>query len=115
MSRDSAGPHGHLPYAHVPSSRCGVPMRHAVRKDLNQADVVQELRKVGATVRILHEPLDLLVGFRGKNLLLEVKRPDKKGWRSERTRAQIKFMDTWRGQFAIVYTAQEAVDIVLHL
>jgi hypothetical protein len=87
-------------------------MRYALRKDLNQTDVVQALRDIGAEVRVLHKPLDLLVGYRGLNFLLEVKRPDKKGWKSERTPEQIKFMDTWRGQFAVVYTAQEAIDVV---
>ena len=95
------------------TARCGGLMRVAVRKDSNQKDVVDELRKIGATVRVLHQPLDLLVGYRGKNLLLEVKRPEKRGWKSERTPEQVKFMDTWRGQFAIVYTAQEAVELVL--
>lgn len=90
-------------------------MRRALRKDLNQKDVVRALEDIGASVHALHQPLDLLVGFRGVTLLVEVKRPDKKGWKSEYTKAQIKFRQTWRGQFVTVYTAEEAVDVVVAL
>lgn len=86
--------------------------RYALRKDANQADVVEALRAIGASVKPLHQPLDLLVGYRGKTYLIEVKRPDKKGWRSEKTKEQINFIATWRGQYAIVYTAAEAIEVV---
>jgi len=90
-------------------------MRHALRKDLNQRDVVKALEDIGASVKPLHQPLDLLIGFRGHTYLFEVKRPDKKGWKSEYTPQQIKFRQTWRGQMATVYTAEEAVYVLLEL
>ena len=48
-------------------------LRRAKRTDLNQAEIVQALRSAGARVWILGQPLDLLVGFRGRLVLLEVK------------------------------------------
>lgn len=49
----------------------------AKRTDQNQAEIVQALRSVGATVQSLHTVgkgcPDLLVGYRGKNYLMEVK------------------------------------------
>ena len=86
--------------------------RYALRKDKNQGDIVDALRKVGATVRVMHDPLDLIVGFRGRNFLLECKQEKKKGWASELTPAQIKFCNEWQGQHAIVYTAEEAIAVI---
>ena len=52
-------------------------MRTAAKVDSNQADIVAALRQCGATVQLLHQVgggcPDLLVGFRGQNLLIEVK------------------------------------------
>ena len=36
-------------------------MRHALRTDNNQAEIVDALRKAGAVVEIIHEPVDLRV------------------------------------------------------
>lgn len=52
-------------------------MRYAANKDGPHAAVVQALRDAGASVEVLEGRRagvpDLLVGYRGKNLLLEVK------------------------------------------
>lgn len=56
-------------------------MRIRARTDVNQASIVKGLRGIGASVAILAQigngiP-DLLVGFRGKNFLFEIKDGDK--------------------------------------
>ena len=48
-------------------------MNYAKRTDANQAEIVDALRKVGAWVYVAHQPFDLLVIFRGKVDMLEVK------------------------------------------
>lgn len=52
-------------------------MRRAARVDANQAAIAEALRSCGATVQLIHTVgkgcPDLLVGFGGINLLLEVK------------------------------------------
>ena len=48
-------------------------MRHALRVDANQKQVVSALEAAGATVEVIGKPVDLLVGFRGRFFLMEVK------------------------------------------
>ena len=55
-------------------------MRRANRVDYNQSVIVESLRKAGAYVRIVtmgDGVPDLLVGYKGFTLLLEVKDGDK--------------------------------------
>jgi len=52
-------------------------MRRAARIDANQPAIIAALRSIGATVQPLHAVgggcPDLLVGLRGRNILMEVK------------------------------------------
>jgi hypothetical protein len=88
-------------------------MRRAARTDDNQHDLVEALKKIGAKCYFIGKPVDLLVGYRGKNLLLEVKRPDKLGQPSAFTKDQKDFIDTWPGEVKIVSTIEEAVSAVV--
>jgi hypothetical protein len=77
--------------------------RHGVRRDENEAPIVRDLKKIGASVIRLNDA-DLLVGFRQVNYLLEIKMPGfgiRKG-------VQQEFWDTWRGQKAVVHNFDEA-------
>lgn len=80
----------------------------ARRTDSNQAEIVEALRQVGASVFSLHTVgrgvPDLLVGFRGCNYLLEVK--SKKG---KLTPDQEQWVNSWSGEVAIVRTVLEAL------
>ena len=77
--------------------------RYAKRRDPNEPDIVRALRDVGATVKRLDD-IDLLVGWRGRNFLLEVK--DRKGALKP---SQEEMVRTWRGQYEIVRSADEAL------
>ncbi len=83
-------------------------MRHIARVDANQAEIVDALRKVGATVQLLHQVgagcPDILAGFRGQNHLLEIKTAD-----GRLTGDQAEWLLVWRGQVAIVRTPEEAL------
>lgn len=85
--------------------------RWAAKVDRNQAAIVEALRGVGASVLILARVgqgcADLSVGWRGRNYFLEVKTDDGK-----LTPAEQEFMDSWRGQYAIVRTADEALKAI---
>ena len=86
------------------------PNRYAQRKDANQSEIVDALEQIGCDVWVLNQPCDLLVGFRGWNLCVEVKvdrRP------SRITPAQKKWNGSWRGQRVTVTTPLEAVQAVL--
>jgi len=50
-------------------------MRHAARVDSNQTEIVAAFRAIGASVFVLKLPVDLLVGYAGKTVLVEVKDP----------------------------------------
>ena len=88
-------------------------MRTRARTDRNQAEVIRALEKLGATV----EPIrsirpgvpDLLVGFQGRNYLIEVKTP-KTGRLSE---AQKFWRDGWKGSKPFVIKTTD--DVILWL
>ena len=81
--------------------------KYAKNRDLNESSIVATLRAAGADVLHL-DAIDLLVGFRGTNYLLEVKQPGQK----IRTEQQQKLHDSWRGQLAIVYTPTQALEAI---
>jgi hypothetical protein len=85
-------------------------MRRAARTDSNQQAIVQALRAVGALPYYIKEPCDLIVGYRGKNTLLEIKNRDGK---DQLTKAQVEFIATWPGQIEVVYTVEEALKAVI--
>jgi hypothetical protein len=71
---------------------------------------VEALRKVGAKVHYIKEPVDLVVGFRGRNVLLEIKNPD--GFDKVSTEQQ-EFIDGWPGEVHVVRDVAEAMNAVL--
>jgi hypothetical protein len=92
-------------------------MRRAAHVDSNQAEIVEVLRYVGATVAHLHTVgggvPDLVVGYKGRNYLLEVKPGDAKDKRrralndNERT-----WHSQWGGQAAVVLDPLHALGVI---
>lgn len=68
-------------------------MRRAARVDANQEAVVSALRAAGAYVWIIGLPVDLLVGFRDRTFLMEIKHGPKK----RLTALQEDFFTNWHG------------------
>ena len=91
-------------------------MRRAARTDGNHAEVVKALRAIGASVADTSGVgagfPDLVVGYRGRNWLVEVKDGRKSPSRRALTPDQVEFVATWRGHWVKVESAQEAVDKV---
>lgn len=91
-------------------------MRRAARVDANQEQVVSALRACGAYVRIVTQGEglpDLLVGYRGYTLLLEVKDGRKPPSARKLTEAEAKFFEEWQGGLlAKVESVEEALDIL---
>ena len=77
------------------------------KRDINEPEIVAALEAIGCKVFRLDQPLDLLVGYRGKNWLIEVK--TEKGYL---TKSQKKFLPEWRGQLAVVRTPEQAISVV---
>lgn len=91
-------------------------MGYAKRVDDNQGAIVQALRQVGARVQLLHAVgrgcPDLLVGFRGLNVLLEVKDGSKPPSARKLTADEQAWHDDWPGQVAVVASADEALTAI---
>lgn len=90
--------------------------KRAAKVDGNQAEIVKALREAGATVQPLHSigdgcP-DLLVGFRGRNYLLEVKDGRKPPSARPITPDQIKWHGEWRGQAVIALNILDALEAI---
>jgi hypothetical protein len=92
----------------------GETMRYANRIDANQNKIVDAMRKAGAVVRIISQGdgiPDLLVGYRGFTILMEVKDGDKVPSARKLTEAEQKFFDDWRGgMLVIVNSVEEALE-----
>lgn len=89
----------------------------AAKVDRNQSEIVSALRRVGASVEPLHAVgkgvPDLLVGFRGKNFLLEVKDEQKPPSARKLTPDQVRWHESWRGQKDVVKNVDEALAVIL--
>lgn len=94
-------------------------MRKAARVDANQEQVVSALRGVGATVQSLAATgkgvPDLLVGYRSKNYLMEVKDGSKPPSERRLTPDQEIWHDGWKGTVHVVNTPTEAVKVILEV
>lgn len=88
-------------------------MRRAAKTDRNHAEIMRALLDIGATVQDLSAVgegcPDLLVGYAGRNTLLEVKDGNKPPSHRKLTPRQVYWHDCWRGQKAVVCSAEEAV------
>ena len=87
-------------------------LRTASRVDGNQALIVRQLRAVGASVLHVHQLkncFDILVGYRGRTFLMEIKATEK----DTLTPGEAEFQRTWRGsEYHIVYTPDQAIAII---
>ena len=86
-------------------------MRRACKIDINQPEIVEDLREAGASVQILSQigkgcP-DILVGYNEVNYLMEIKY-----LKGTLTDDQRVFHSQWNGKVHIVRTSQEAIRII---
>ncbi|MBO2009199.1 hypothetical protein [Hymenobacter negativus] len=94
-----------------------MPRRTTVaRVDANQPAVVAALRGIGASVLHLHtlpNCFDILVGFRKRDFIMEIKDGSLPESKRQLTEGEAKFRDEWRGgTYHIVTTPDEAIAIV---
>tara|TARA_R110000822_G_scaffold187183_3_gene325971 strand:- start:831 stop:1124 length:294 start_codon:yes stop_codon:yes gene_type:complete len=82
--------------------------RYAKNRDTNEREIVDGLRAIGARVVQIDRPVDLLVGYRRRTFLLEVK-----SGRGRLTPLQVEFFEAWSGGTAVVVRSlEEAIDVV---
>ena len=87
--------------------------------DENQSDIVAALRAIGATVRVISQGdgiPDLLVGYKGYTILMEVKDGDKPPSARKLTEAEQKFFDEWTGgMLVVVNSVEESIATLQHI
>lgn len=91
-------------------------MRRAAKVDANQGAIVEALRASGCSVQSLASVgkgcPDLLVGIRGRNILMEVKDGSKVPSAQQLTPAQGSWTVSWRGQVAVVRSVKDALAVL---
>ena len=91
--------------------------RRAAKVDANQFSIVHALRAMGASVALTHAAgegfPDLVVGYRGRNLLVEVKDGTLPPSARKLTAPQEKFHDEWRGHICVVKNIEEAAALLM--
>lgn len=90
-------------------------LRTASRVDANQPAVVKALRAIGASILYTHQLkncFDILVGYRGRTFLMEIKASEKE----QLTPGEAEFRRTWCGSpYHIVYSPDQAIRIITTL
>ena len=91
-------------------------MMRARKIDDNQNEIVKMLRRIGCSVAVTSmigkgHP-DLMVGFRKKNFLFELKDGNKTESRKRLTPDEEKFFSTWQGQVNKVESFDEIIKII---
>lgn len=84
-------------------------MRHALRKDDCEGEIVKALRGAGVAVEVVGRPLDLSCAVRAQDgswrtLYIEVKDDD-----GRLTKPQVEFIERWPGEIHIVRSPSEAL------
>jgi hypothetical protein len=91
--------------------------RVAAKTDANQKNVVKAFRDIGASVQILSAVgkgcPDVLVGFRGCNVLVEIKDGDKPPSARKLTTDQVKWHESWAGQVCVATDITDAINQVI--
>jgi hypothetical protein len=94
-------------------------MRRAARVDANHAVIVGALLRCGATVQSLAAVgqgcPDLMVGFRGRTLLMEVKDGDKIPSKRRLTPDQQEWHAAWAGHVVVVESVEQAIAALVRI
>lgn len=88
----------------------------AKKIDDNQKLIVHQLRKIGASVAITSMVgkgfVDIVIGWRGKNFLIELKDGAKSASRKLLTADEKEFFQTWNGQVDIAESFDDILKII---
>jgi hypothetical protein len=94
-------------------------MRKFARKDSNHKEIIQVFRDLGATVADTAQlgsgfP-DCVVGFRGNNVLVEIKDGSLPPSKRKLTPDELKFHATWLGEVVIINNVDEAIELIKNM
>ena len=84
--------------------------RFAQRADRNSPEIVKELRKMGAVVAIIGQPVDLMVSFNNRWLPIEIKDPQSPS--AAMKRIQMQFVVKATAPIAVICDIDAAIAFV---
>jgi hypothetical protein len=91
-------------------------MRHHPKLDANQPAIVTGLRQMGCSVQSIASVgggcPDILVGWHGCNVLMEIKDGSKPKGQRKLTHDEQYWHDNWNGQKAVVESLDEAIALM---
>lgn len=94
-------------------------MRRAARVDDNQKTLTEQLRSAGFSVALTHTVgkgfPDMVVGFAGHNVLVEIKDPDKPPSKRRLTEDELKWHENWKGLVIVAETIDDVIDSFANL
>ena len=96
-------------------------MKYAARVDKNQLEAIHAFKAAMPDASVFDASAcgegfpDLVVGWRGKNYLFEVKNPDVRPSDRKLTEPQEAFHGAWQGQVHVVHSAAEMLAIMLRI
>ena len=90
--------------------------RHRAKKDHNQAEIVDGLRKCGVAVLDLSAVgggcPDIAASRRGRTVFIEIKNPERSGKQRKPMENQTAWMNSWQGETACVESLDEALSVM---
>ena len=91
-------------------------MRVRARKDDNHKEIAAALIKMGASVldtsQLGNGAPDIIVGFQGANILVEIKDGNKPPSKRRLTPDEVKFQLSWQGDYKVVNSVDEALKLL---
>lgn len=91
------------------------PRAYARKIDANQPEIVAALRAIGVSVWVIGEPVDLLIGYRGRSGVLEIKDGSRPPSEQKLTPQQVEFFNLDRGFHRVVSTVEAALYAALEM
>ena len=84
--------------------------------DKNQKMLVAHARTLGASVAVtsgVHKGfVDVVIGYQGKNYMVEIKNDKQPPSKQRLTDHQVKFHDEWNGQICVVKNVDELEELL---
>jgi hypothetical protein len=96
-------------------------MKYAARVDANQLATIKAFKAAMPDASVFDASAcgegfpDLVVGWRGRNYLFEVKNPDVRPSDRKLTESQVAFHGSWQGQVHVVHSAAEMLAVMLRI
>ena len=92
-------------------------MRRAARIDDNQNSIVSKLRQIGCSVAITSAVgkgfPDIVVGYKGRNFMFEIKDGSKPPSSRKLTKDEQKWHDEWRGNVHVVECFEDCLEVFI--